>query len=139
MSIKEMYVVARVGNHQDKLVVRSDDARGLARYIEDNNILSKLFGVDCGGLRLISVGMNGSEMCVLMGATVPEGHKVEYGELVKVLDKSLFEDDKSMFWSYNATYILTENYEQLKWWMEVVKEMDQSYTIEGSSIATNGN
>jgi hypothetical protein len=135
MSLKDIYVVARIVNHQGMLCVNENCPKVLARHIEDQELSSELFGCFYKeGLKLVIVGMDGegenTHTCVIIGASVPTELLLHYSKVVKVLDKSLFSEDKGMFWSHNANYIIIEDHIQALWWIEVVKEMNQSYTIE---------
>lgn len=135
MSLKDVYVVARISNHRGKLCVIGNNPKVLARHIEDEDISSELFGCfQHDGLKLIIVGIDNegenTHTCVLMGVSVPTEHMIHYCDVVKALDKRLFVDGKSMFWSHNVTYIIIEDRVQAMWWIDVVKEMKKSYTIE---------
>lgn len=135
MSLKDVYVVARISNHKGMLGVNGNCPKALARQIEDQDLPAELFGcLYKEGLKLVIVGMDGegenTHTCVLMGTSVPTEHMLHYCNVVNVLDKSLFSEGKSMFWSHNANYIIIEDPTQARWWVDVVKEMNQSYTIE---------
>lgn len=135
MSLKDIYVVARISN-QVKLCVNENCPKAFARHIEDQEVPSKVFGsFQKEGITLIIVGMDDDDeekthTCVLIGASVSSKHMINYSDVVDLLEKSLFCEDKSMFWSHKANYIIIEDPIQAKWWNYVVKEMDRSYTIE---------
>ena len=142
MSVKEVYVVARVCNASETLCVKSADPKVVARYIDDNRLYDALLGIcTVEGLRTVVVGAynkeEGTHVCLMVGATVPVEHNIEYSNVIKGFDDVLSPiNSKSMFWSHNATYVIIDstlnNCGQVEWWKQVIKEMSPSYQIEES-------
>lgn len=136
MSHKHVYVVARITNYIGRLCIGSNCPKALARHIEDHDVLNALFDgrLDNSGLKLITVGMDGEDkdtsICIVLGAMVPNEYSMHYSDVVKLLDKALFNEGPSMFWNHNTNYIIVEDTVQGNWWTNVTKEMNRSYAIE---------
>lgn len=138
MSLKNVFIVARIRNANENLCVKSNDPKAIARYIDDNRLYNVLLGTNpCEGLKMVIVGTNGKKedayMCLMIGAMVPVEHKIEYGDVVKRFDDTLCPNENGMFWSNNATYIVIDDIHhrsQVDWWTYTIKEMIHSYQIE---------
>ena len=145
MSLKEIFVVARVRNASAHLCVTNNDPKAIARYIDDNNLYNVLLNTTTQneGIKIVAVGVSGKDenavTCIMVGASVPYEHKVSYSNVFKNFEHALCKVDEGkinynkMFWSSDATYIIIDaeyDHEQVEWWSQVVKEMEHSYHIE---------
>ena len=148
MSLKYLYIVARIRNAKETLAVKSNDPKDVARYIDDYGLYNVLLGTSPDeGIKMVLVGTGGKEdnnMCLMIGATVPVDYKIDYSAIVKRFDDVMSPiNSESMFWSHNATYVIleTNNHQnistcdsqvdsQVEWWTYIIKEMKHSYQIE---------
>ena len=137
MSLKYVSIVARIRNAIDNLCVKSNDPKVIAKYIDTYGLYNALLGTDKSeGYMMVVAGVDGKEedthICLMVGAMVPKNHKMDYGAVIKRFEDTLCPaNNKSMFWSHDATYIIIDDdHSNMEWWNQNIQEMRQCYKIE---------